>query len=1374
MRAREAGWTSKRILEAVRNGNLQMQMEEAYTPEMQEIKQKAIADGTFMKAPNGKPTNLTERQWLQVRTKNFKKWFGDWEKKCIFANVINDRYNGKENAKRLSLQRVDLATLAKIEEDLRRAITSYEGRSSGTGQGNEGSRRETNEQKQTRLESWAKENNLWVDNLSDTLEYNFGEPFESGGEAVVYLADDGETVVKAISLDYYGGDPQLALDRVLLHNYLFSNTSLTNIGFGRDSDGTFKIFVEQPYVKGTPASRKEILQYAKNRGFRTVDGNTFYFNGIKINDLNELNVIKSPNGDFAVIDAELRFITQEEINTVDRNVSKVVDKNGEPKVMFHQTANQFTVFDTSRSEASSVDTATPFGIFLKPTSQNIGVRGDIQMPLFVSMKNPLRASDRAKLEKTIRKNSKEYARLQDEYSQKDEELFKRKNQARQEGDFELASQLRKESNKLEEEYSTKLKKEINKFLNDKKYDGIILEQDEGTSGETVSATIALDANQVKSATDNSGEFSQDNDDIQFMLSSDGKVRIFGFAKGGKFWADLNEANPNSFLHENTHLWDRVVAKNDPRLWRRGVQIMKSKSLKAPGSDISIWEWVEQSRFYGMSDKWQKLKNSDNKEDRDRYEFLVASEVHARLVGQEGQEILMQLAETRGAKGIVAKFRQWLKDFYKALLKMLPSTFHNWTDEELDRLTVEDFLNMTLRDIMEGAHRADFSQTQTAAQMSQETSSETYTPEMITIKQAAEDNGTFMKAPNGRPSNLNERQWLQVRTKAFKNWFGDWINDPSNASKIVDENGEPLVVYHNTDNNFTKFSKFRSLIGKLTGSALFGRGFYFSNYQGSSHRINMPVFLSVKNPAEGVMESGNDGMIQDFGNGQVWYAAKKPNQIKSATDNIGTFSRENDDIQMMVEESNNADITSFENIDNAIQTGNWSEKAVNDLNNLINDIENGKKTYTRFLLGNQQDGYRRGHEVYEAASVILGRIQRANEDKSRNQKTERGKSEQEKRARREREGKEQEKILETWAKANDLWINDYEDPEGKKANSLEELLESQWPLVGIGSESHVYYYDENTVLKTINLSHYDNNLQRTLDKIALHNSLSPETSLEVMGFGRDSLGHFQIIVLQPKIQGQELTNEEFERFIEKLEVKEKDGWYYKDNLKITDLAPYNILKYKDEKTGEYAYALVDADFWINAEDENIDNSIVPADNTTIMKNQNRQTIEDDDFEFMAEENTLQPAQKPLTPKAQTVKRLLRWRAWQKQHIAFDEKTHTYYLDGKPVDYSVTQYQEEVYGKPNIRGDYKFAQQMGNAVDKLTRDFFNYIFNKGESPLNKNYQNLSETKKMEIIGHLKRLREQFDKEFTNPATGKPSTREALFFAASPLVFVTIIGT
>ena len=56
------------------------------------------------------------------------------------------------------------------------------------------------------------------------------------------------------------------------------------------------------------------------------------------------------------------------------------------------------------------------------------------------------------------------------------------------------------------------------------------------------------------------------------------------------------------------------------------------------------------------------------------------------------------------------------------------------------------------------------------------------------------------APNGKPSNLTPEQYKLVRTPAFKQWFGDWENDPENASKVVDENGEPLVVYHGSKSN----------------------------------------------------------------------------------------------------------------------------------------------------------------------------------------------------------------------------------------------------------------------------------------------------------------------------------------------------------------------------------------------------------------------------------------------------------------------------------------------------------------------------------------------------------------------------------------------
>ena len=73
-----------------------------------------------------------------------------------------------------------------------------------------------------------------------------------------------------------------------------------------------------------------------------------------------------------------------------------------------------------------------------------------------------------------------------------------------------------------------------------------------------------------------------------------------------------------------------------------------------------------------------------------------------------------------------------------------------------------------------------------------------------IRKQYENTDKWLKAPNGAESNLSEKQWLQVRTTNFKKWFGDWENDPENASKVIDENGEPLVVYHGSNNDFTEF------------------------------------------------------------------------------------------------------------------------------------------------------------------------------------------------------------------------------------------------------------------------------------------------------------------------------------------------------------------------------------------------------------------------------------------------------------------------------------------------------------------------------------------------------------------------------------------
>lgn len=103
-----------------------------------------------------------------------------------------------------------------------------------------------------------------------------------------------------------------------------------------------------------------------------------------------------------------------------------------------------------------------------------------------------------------------------------------------------------------------------------------------------------------------------------------------------------------------------------------------------------------------------------------------------------------------------------------------------------------------------------------------------------IVREAKENGTYMKAPNGKPTNLDERQWAQVRTGAFKKWFGDWekaAEEPpsaakTNSSKIVDENGEPKVVYHGSPYRFFRFDKAR--LGQSTGADSAKEGFFFTD------------------------------------------------------------------------------------------------------------------------------------------------------------------------------------------------------------------------------------------------------------------------------------------------------------------------------------------------------------------------------------------------------------------------------------------------------------------------------------------------------------------------------------------------------------------
>ena len=111
---------------------------------------------------------------------------------------------------------------------------------------------------------------------------------------------------------------------------------------------------------------------------------------------------------------------------------------------------------------------------------------------------------------------------------------------------------------------------------------------------------------------------------------------------------------------------------------------------------------------------------------------------------------------------------------------------------------------------------------------------------------------WMKAPNGGDTLLSERQWVQTRTPSFKAWFRDWENDPGNASKVLDANGEPRVVYHGSKWNPLAEAPGKAVFsqGKVRNTSE-GVGFYFTadKSMADSYGTAGEYFLSLQNPVD---------------------------------------------------------------------------------------------------------------------------------------------------------------------------------------------------------------------------------------------------------------------------------------------------------------------------------------------------------------------------------------------------------------------------------------------------------------------------------------------------------------------------------------------
>ncbi len=234
------------------------------------------------------------------------------------------------------------------------------------------------------------------------------------------------------------------------------------------------------------------------------------------------------------------------------------------------------------------------------------------------------------------------------------------------------------------------------------------------------------------------------------------------SKTGKDIVILNKdtADDSTSIHEFSHIFSKWQKENRPELWKKGQNLAKNAIKNGEIKDIE--NYVKQTQ--------PKLKEGTE---------AFYDEVLQEYISRESRNMMDEQKQK-------SPLMQWLSDFWASIADLMGLT--SMTPEQVANLSLKDFARATVADLLSGER----------------------IKEQNLIEQAIQRNNgnPLTLAPNGKPSILYqsykdlgysdievEKLIAQVYSDSFLDFFGDWINDPQNASKVVDENGMPLVVYH---------------------------------------------------------------------------------------------------------------------------------------------------------------------------------------------------------------------------------------------------------------------------------------------------------------------------------------------------------------------------------------------------------------------------------------------------------------------------------------------------------------------------------------------------------------------------------------------------
>lgn len=574
--------------------------------EAAEIIRKAKENGTWMKAPNGKPTKLSEKQWVQVRTKAFKKWFGDWEKAARIEKL--------KNAPSITLK-------------------GYTGQY---------------ELNRDSARKWLKENlqgkEILIRDTGETVKIG-----KTGRNKVTSHGIVDEVHLKSVA----------SISEMLDGATFITEETSTN---GNAKYKSYRYYVAGVKIDGVSYTAKIVIGVAS-------DGSLYYDHALT-------KIEKSALVNLA-LEEKLRTQDSERTPPVAKDTrlleilqadsSRIVDENGEPLVVYHGTRDSFTKFEMQEKSVhgrvlgdgfyftSNYADAHRFANGLFSNGQD---RGGIIMPAFIKIVNPTNANGKKRAKINRSENS-------DGVIDKDVFVVDEANQIKSATDNTGAFDASNPDIRFSADNEVAPAGESRQVSEaKKKLRNLLLTNISSKTGVKI---VRLSSEQIEQRLKRNGT------NPRYSTLHHGE-KIYGYYDSAKQEMVLNEdfADFDTPIHEWTHVWWDWVKKNDPRLIER------------------ITYWVRQTEEYKkLREEAEQNKDSVYHNLANNEEALV-QEVFARLCGKKGAELMSQ-----EGVGTWAKIRRCVLDFYKGLLRTL-----GLSDEEVQRLTFEDLQGMCLRDLFD--------------------------------------------------------------------------------------------------------------------------------------------------------------------------------------------------------------------------------------------------------------------------------------------------------------------------------------------------------------------------------------------------------------------------------------------------------------------------------------------------------------------------------------------------------------------------------------------------------------------------------------------------------------------------------------------------